>query len=77
MKKSATESYRKEFDKIKALDNNQQRGAEFEKLFNKICEDANISVFPRFRTVDTSQEIDGACGFNLFKSFSVRSEMGK
>ncbi|MES2589274.1 MAG: hypothetical protein V4622_09850 [Bacteroidota bacterium] len=52
-------TYRKEFNKIEALSNHQQRGTEFEILLNKICEDANISIFSRYRTADTSQEIDG------------------
>lgn len=52
-------SYRKEFEIIEKLQP-KQRGTEFEILFNKICEDANISIFSRFRTADTSQEIDGS-----------------
>lgn len=53
-------SYIKEFEKIEKLGNNKQRGTEFEILFNKICEEAGISIFSRFRTSDTSQEIDGS-----------------
>lgn len=52
-------SYRKEFEIIEKLQP-RQRGTEFEMLFNKICEDANISIFSRFRTADTAQEIDGS-----------------
>jgi len=52
-------SYRKEYERIKVLPE-QQRGTEFEKLFNKICNDSGILLFDRFRTSDTSQEIDGA-----------------
>ena len=52
-------SYRKAYDRINLLPP-VNRGNEFEKLFNKICEDAGILIFYRFRTSDTEQEIDGA-----------------
>lgn len=52
-------SYRKEYDRIKVLPE-RQRGTEFEKLFNKICDDSDVLIFDRFRTSDTAQEIDGA-----------------
>ncbi len=52
-------SYRKVYDRINLLPP-VNRGNEFEKLFNKICEDAGILIFDRFRTSDTEQEIDGA-----------------
>ena len=52
-------SYRKAYDRINLLPP-VNRGNEFEKLFNKICEDAGILIFDRFRTSDTEQEIDGA-----------------
>jgi len=52
-------AYRKEFEKIEKLEP-RQRGTEFEILFNKICDDAEISIFSRFRTAENSQEIDGS-----------------
>ncbi len=52
-------NYRGYFDKIKTLEP-RTRGTEFEGLINRIFEDSNLLLTPRFRTSDTQQEIDGA-----------------
>jgi hypothetical protein len=54
-----SQSYRNEFNKIEKLVP-RTRGREFEKLFNKICEDEGILISSAFKTSDMSQEIDGA-----------------
>lgn len=52
-------SYRSKFDKIKNLES-RPRGFAFEKLINKIFDDAGVLISKSYKTADGAQQIDGA-----------------
>jgi len=67
--------YLDQFNKIKDL-KPQKKGFEFEKLFNKICEDQGILLSNSYKTADSEQQIDGAVEINS-QIFLVESKWEK
>jgi len=67
--------YLDQFNKIKDL-KSQKRGFEFEKLFNKICEDQGVLLSNSYKTADSEQQIDGAVEINS-RIFLVESKWEK
>jgi hypothetical protein len=67
--------YLDQYNKIKDL-KPRKRGFEFEKLFNKICEDQGILLSNSYKTADSEQQIDGAVEINS-RIFLIESKWEK
>jgi len=66
-------SYKNKYDEIKTLPS-RQRGFEFEKLINKICDDKGILISNSYKTVDLEQQIDGAIEIHKAKIFLIEAK---
>jgi len=52
------------YEDISQNSNKKERGFEFEKLINKICDDKEILILKSYKTADSEQQIDGAIEIN-------------